>query len=744
MNLVKWFRRNNKKVMAVVVIVIMIGFIGGSALTSLLQRNTGMRDIVAYLGDGTKVRSEDLYSARQELDILQMLNADALLKSQDMQGLFLGELLFSDRTGSAALVNRLKQTIRQNRFGISDEQLNAIYERSAPPAIYWLCLQHETQSAGINLGNDEVARLLGQIIPQLHNGRSYAEVIGAVMSRTRLPEDQIVATVGELLAVLQYGHMMCSSEDVTTQQIMHAVSIEQEGVDVGYVSFDASAFTEKLDEPDDAKLAEHFEKYKDFSAGEISDDNPYGFGYKLPDRVQIEYVAVKLDDVRTTVKRPTQDEMGDYYNRNKDQSFTEQVQSDPNDPNSMTERVKGYAEVVDTIEKQLMKSKIMAKAEAILQQAKTSTEAGLQDMNDTEIETLSTEQFKEKLGDAGDYGTVARDLSKEHGIKVFTGRTGMLGPVELQTDEHLRTLVIRGYGRNPIRLSQVVFAVDELEASELGRFDAPKPKMYENIGPVRDWMSEYGDVSGTIMALLRVVEARKAAAPESVDQAFSTKSIVFDPNDEEADENLYSVRERVAEDVKKLAAMDTAKAKAEDFIAQAVKSGWQPAIDNLNKLYKEEYEQDANDPDPFRIQNSGELRRMSAATLDTLALHNQGNPAGQFYLRDSERNRRFVDQLYSLVPREKITSDDLPLVVEVKPDMSYYAIKSISVKRLWKEDYEKAKVTRLYDEDYIRSQSLGAIHFNPENILKRLRVRWARADEESADANTPEESEATP
>jgi len=742
MNLVKWFRRNNKKVMAIVVIVLMIGFIGGSALTSILQRKSQMHDIVAYLGDGTKVRSEDLYWARQELDILQMLNADALLKSQDMLGLFLGELLFSDRGGSAMLINRLKQTIRQNRFGISDEQLNAIYDRAAPPAIYWLCLNRETQLAGIHLGNDEVARLLGQIIPQLHNGRSYSEVVGAVMSRARLTEDRIVEIVGKLLAVLQYGHMMCSSEDVTTQQIMHAVSAEQEGLDVGYVRFEASAFTEKLDDPDDRKVAEHFEKYKDFFAGELSGANPYGFGYKLPDRVRLEYLVIRLDDVRTIVQKPTQDEMGDYYSRNKSESFTEQVQSDPNDPNSTTERVKSYAEVADTIEKELMKSRMMAKAETILQQAKTITEEGLQDMNDTEIEALSAEQFKEKLGGAGDYGAAAGNLSKEHGIKVYTGLTGMLDPVELQTDEHLRTLVIRGYTRNPIRLAQVVFAVDKLGASELGRFDAPTPKMYENIGPVRDWMSEYGDVSGTVMALVRVVDARKAAAPESLDQSFSTKSFVFDPNEEQANEDVYSVREKVAEDVKKLAAMDTAKARAEDFIAQAVRNGWQPALDNLNKVYKEEYEKDVNDPDPFRIQNSAGLRRMSAAAIDTLALQNQGNPAGQFYVRDSERNRRFVDQLYSLVPPDKITADDLPLVVEIKPETSYYAIKSISVKRIWKEDYEEAKVTRLFDEDYVRSQSLGAIHFNPKNILKRLKLRWARADEELADANTAGESEA--
>ena len=91
MNLVKWFRRNNKKVMAVVVIVIMIGFIGGTALTQLLQRNTGMSDVVAYLGDGTKVRRSDLVTARWELEVLQMLRADALLK-MDIQMFFLLDL----------------------------------------------------------------------------------------------------------------------------------------------------------------------------------------------------------------------------------------------------------------------------------------------------------------------------------------------------------------------------------------------------------------------------------------------------------------------------------------------------------------------------------------------------------------------------------------------------------------------------------------------------------------------------
>ncbi|MHC4143923.1 MAG: hypothetical protein ACYSUD_03995 [Planctomycetota bacterium] len=740
MNLVKWFRRNNKKVMAVVVIVIMIGFVGGSALTSLLQGNRGRNEVIAYLGDNTRLRRDDLYSARRELDILRMLQADVLMKSQDLQGLLLGELIFSDRGTSAALINRLKQTIRQNQYEISDKQINDIYERQAPPDIYWYCLRREARSAGIAVTNTEAAELLGKVVPQLFQGATYSQVISAIMSRQRIPEEEILATLGKLLAVLQYAHMICSSEDVTTRQLMHTAGIEEEGTNVEYLRFDSAVFAETQDQPDEKRLIEHFEKYKEFFANEVSDENPYGFGYRLPDRVRLEYIAVKLDDVRTIVTEPTQDEVENYYNRNKEQSFTEQVPSDPNDPNSeLTDKVKSYAEVADTISEQLWKKKITLKAETILQDAKTLTETDLRDMNDTELAKLSGEKFKEL---AGDYGDAARQLSEKYNLKVHTGRTGSLDPLVMQSDEQLATLFVRGYASNPVRLSQIVFAVDELGASELGRFDMSKPRVYENIGPVRDMLGEMGDISGTITAVLRVVETEKASAPESIDQTFSTSSFRFDPNQEDAGDDLYSVREKVAEDVKKLAAMDTAKAKAQEFIGLAGKGDWKNTLDKFNELHKP---QDANDPDPFRLQNLTDLRRTPRAALETLASHYQGNPAAALFLNDRQINRQLANQLYSLVPPDKSTAEALPLVMEVKPNMSYYVIKNISVNRLWKEGYEKIKVMRLYREDHIRSQSLAAVHFNPANVLKRVNLRWAKTaeqDEQPADSNTPAKSEA--
>jgi len=737
MNLVKWFRKNNKKVMAVVVIVIMFGFIGGGTLLQQLsKRRIGA---LAHFGEKNEITDNDRLLARRELEILRMLRADALLRSQDLHGIFLGELLFSDQRASPALINRLKQTIRTNQYRISEKQINDIYRRRVPADIYWLLLENEAQNAGIRISNAQVGELLGRVIPQLFEGQTYSQLIGAIIRQQRIPEPQILTTLGKLLAVLQYSAIVCSNENLTTRQITQTASNEEERVNVEFVKFDSAVFAEKQDEPGADKIAEHFDKYKAIAPGTVSDENPHGFGYKLPDRVQLEYIAVKLDEVKTIVKRPTQDELGDYFSRNKEQLFTEEVPSDPNDPNSLPIRKsKSYAEVANSISQQLLKDKINSTAQNILQEARTLTEEGFADL-EIESTKVTTEQLREK---AGDYKTTTAQLSEKYKIKIYTGQTGLLSPTDMQSDQNLATLFLQGYGQNPVRLSKVVFAVDELAVSELGPFDVPKPRMFENIGPVKDMMSMYSSNSGGIMAILRVIDAQKAAEPESVDQTYSTSSLEIDPNEEKAGENIYSVKEKVTEDLKKLAVLDTTKSKADEFIALAKKDGWTSAVNKFEELYGQLQERDPNDPNAFRLQNYPDMRRISKANLATLALQGQGDPMMSFYMNESKVNQHFVDQLYSLVPQDNDTAGTLLLVMEFKPDLSFYVIKNISVKRLFKEDFDKMKATRLFREDYIQSQSLAVIHFNPENILKRMNFKAAKPEEEPADANTPAESEA--
>ncbi|MBW7992651.1 MAG: hypothetical protein FVQ84_21905 [Planctomycetes bacterium] len=746
MSLVRWFRKNNTKVMAVVVIVILFGFIGGGTLLQQLSRRaTGLHNTIAYFEGNRKITRQSLTDARRELDILRALRADALLQNQDLRGIMLGELLFTEQRTSPALLNHIKQTIRQYRYRISDKQINDLYRRSVPSSIYWMLLKDEAKSSGIMVSNEQTGELLGKVLPQMYNGRKYSQIILDIMNQYGLPEQRLLEIFGELLAIMQYAQMICSNEDITSSQITQAVAIERESISANLVEFESSVFTSTIEAPTPGAEQAHFDKYKKFVAGDVSNENPCGFGYRLPDRVQLEYIAVRLDDVAPLVSAPTNQEKEDYYNRNRLQSFTEQVQIDPNDPNSpMKDQTKSYAEVIDDIAQQLLKNKINAEANRILQEAKTNTDPPL-DETGTEPAKFTIEKLKEM---AGDYGTTAEQLGKKHNLKIYAGKTGQLSPEDMQKNEYLARLYVEGFGKNPISLSQIVFAVDDLTASELGPFDVAKSGMYQNIGPLKDlWGSPWSgfkDTSGQILALVRVIKTAKAAEPQSIGQTFSTKSLTFETDAKDDAENVYSVREKVTEDLKKLAAMETAKSKAEEFIILVATDGWDSTIDKFNELYAKEATGDPNDPDtsenvtgPFKLQNLTGMRRVSKAALQTMAAQSAGNPAAPLFLSGRRKQQRFIEKLYSLIPQDSSSVDTVPLLMEFKPDMSFYCIKNLSVQRISLQEYEKIKAMRLQTENYVQSESMVAVHFNPENILKRMNFK----PEETEDTETPEESE---
>ena len=750
MNLVKWLRKNQSKVMAIVVIGTLIGFIGGSALTYLLgpQRTIGSK-AVAYFGDNKKISNYDMVSARQELDILRMLRMEELLRQQDLHGILLGELLFSEARLTPAVINYVKQMIRANGYRISDEQLRDIYKRSMPSDMYWILLKKEAELAGLRISNEDVGRLLGRIIPQAFSGLTYKQFIGSLIKQRGIPEKQLLETVGKLLAVWQYAGLVCSTEDVTNSQLRHLASWQNETIDVEFVRFNTTAFIQSQDQPGEQELLEHFNKYKKFFAGDVNEQNPYGFGYRLPDRVQLEYMALKLNDVSSIVTVPTPQETEEYY-RKHTKEFTKSIPSDPNDPNSpQVERVKSYAEVASTISEQLLQGKIDSKAESILREAKTLTEAGLQNI-DSDTEKLSPEQLKQK---AGDYKIAAEQSSKKFNVKIYAGQTGLLSPVDMQMNQYFGRLFVTGYGYRPVPLTQVVFTVGNLDPGAAEFLDVQKPRIYENIGPARD-------LSGQIMAMVRVVKAEKSSEPNSIDYTFSKSTLeleprqVGEPNEPPAGQDkqdvntppVYSVREKVVEDLKRLAAMNTAKSKAEEFIKLVAESGWDNALNKFNDLYKSE-------PNMFRLENLTKLRRISNASLETLVVQSGGNPEEKLFVREATAPKQwftvneariescFIDQLYSLVPPDSSTAKILPVSIEIKPHMSFYVIKNISVNRLSQQVYEKIKATEAYRQEHIQSQSLAVIHFNPENIVKRMKYRQAEQRKEPANAGAQPEPE---
>ena len=111
MSLVRWLRKNNKKIMAVFVVFIMISFLGLGQLLKLMSNTSGQKEIMARFGHKQKMSRIDIYNARQDLEMLQALKADVFLQQQDLLALLLGELLFSEGRARPEVTNYLTQLI---------------------------------------------------------------------------------------------------------------------------------------------------------------------------------------------------------------------------------------------------------------------------------------------------------------------------------------------------------------------------------------------------------------------------------------------------------------------------------------------------------------------------------------------------------------------------------------------------------------------------------------------------------
>ncbi|MBP8911374.1 MAG: hypothetical protein KBI32_07715 [Phycisphaerae bacterium] len=732
MSLMKWMRKNNKKLMAIVVIVLMIAFIGGSAFSALMHGSGGANKAAAYYGAKQKITHNDLRIAEHELKLLEELGAaDQLRNRGDLQGFLLAELLFAQSRDSAGMMEMARQTIQRNQLRISDKQLKDLYEsRTVPSDIYWILLREEAKSAGIYVSGEEVGRSLGQGL-----GQSYSAMMRTLVDRHGVPEKNILATYGKLIAVLQYAQIISSMQNVTASQVRHIARRESESLDAEFVKLEASAFADKTQTPSAEALAQQFDQYKACVPGDVTETNPFGFGYRLPNRVQFDYIALKLSDVASIIKQPTDEDAELYYQQNRARQFTEKAPANPNDPNSpQIDRVKSYLEVADDIMAQLRRQRIVTKAEQILQEARSTADLYLPRPVDGNEPTLAQRKAK-----AGDYAKIAQDLSVKYSIPLYNGTTGLLSAADIRADRYLRRMYLTNYGYNPVPLPMVLFSLKEFGDDATVLQTSSAAQQFTSIGPAKDPMSaSASDVSGQIMLIARVVAAEPDAAPASFDFSYSTQTLnLGDPSVQK--DKLFSVKDQIVKDLQTLAAWDTTGAKAAEFMAMATKDGWDSAITQFNKLYGEQAKADPNDPNVFRLDRRMGLQRISQADLEVLATQLSNTPGGNAYLNEARVESRLADRFYSLAEDPNIATY-LPKIMEFKPERCYYVVKTLSLNPLYQEQFQKIKGMVLGREEFGQSQSLGVVHLNPANILKRMNFRSAQSAENPAKNKAKTES----
>ncbi len=737
MSLVRWMRKNNRKIMAFVVVMIMLGFVGGYGLQQYLSRvGAGRGTAQAYYLDDRKIKDIDRRQADNELKVLRSLLAGEMLRyrqtmfrTPDFKSRLLAEILFPDSQSAAMASIEMYRAMAAGQLDVSSADIDAFFKQTGPSSdIYWILLKAEAKRAGCVVSNSQARATLTKLVEQVSQGQgSVAMLLRNVISNYHIPEEEIMRVFADLIGVMVYSDIVTSSEAVTTNEIRAAIGRASEKLNTEFVQFKANDFLEEQTNPNQEPMSAQFEAHKAYEAGQQSDENPYGFGYKLPDRVQLEYVIVRMEDVEKLIAQPTEDDMEKYYTDNIDR-FKEEVQLDPNNPDSKTERVKNYADVAGEVRRSLTEERKERLANLVINDALELADAGFQSL---ERDKATDKDFEAA---AVGYNEIVSQLADKHSIAASTGKTGMLSQADLSGDSNMGTLSMEGQSQLPVGMGKLVFAIDQLGTTEMGRFEAPAPRMWENIGPLRDRF-------GGILAVVRVVGAAKAEVPADINVSYSTKRSVVD-KPEKTVEEVHSVSEKVSADCKLLAAMTTAKARADEFVKLLADKTWKEAVDEYNKAHEKRDESGKLVVGPrLRSRKLNNRVRTAQQELNKTMERLGDNPMAAAYVKNLTESKKLNDKLYELLGDDKTEAKDINAVMELEFNASYYVVKDISRTEVTRDEYLQSKAIVAFQLSAAKSNSLGLIHFNPDNIFARMNFRPAQSDDDDKDEKQEKEED---
>ncbi len=725
MNIVKWMRKNNRQLMAGVVIVIMISFVGGSALQQILSHMAmgANRKVATYRNNGV-ITPLALREAESELLILREMNMPLFLQYKptaagmpDIRARLIGQLLFPDSQASAYVHDELRNAILRGGIAITPDQINAFFEKTGGRGdVYWILLRAEARQAGYLISSSQAKETLRQLIPQLFQNRADAAMlVSAMIQRHRVPEERIYRIFADLLSILGYTEMMSRNEAVTTEQIRAEVGRRSQQISGEYVLFAFEDFVQEVAEPTEQELQDQLKAFNTYFAGQVSDDNPYGYGYKIPTRVQLEYIIIRNDTIQKTLPEPAAEEMEEYYRRHLDE-FKEDVAPDPNKPETKVSKTKTYAEVAPEIRQSLLRIKAMRQADMIIAEAKLAVDAGFESVDMEKADTATIQKA------AGNYAATAETLGKKYAIDLFTGTTGLLSAEDIAGSRTLGRLMVEGQTQMPIRLSRIAFAVDEAGTIKLGRFETQKPKMWATLGPMKDRFDEFGSMT----ALIRVVKVEQEIEPQDPALTYNKNDAVADTITPVAD-TIFILKDLVARDVKLQKASALARARAEEFVGMIGDQPWDKAIEAYNAKYTK-----ADDPlsaaKKLRLDRLMDRPRASDSDVKMMSRTLEDDPSMRRYFQDMVNTNRQVELLHSLLPADKTEADNLKQIAEFKPGGRWYVIKKIARKDPTKDDYRKSKAMAAYQIDTRQGDSLALILLDPDNLRVRMQYQQIEQD----------------
>ncbi|MCJ7544488.1 MAG: hypothetical protein MUP47_07995 [Phycisphaerae bacterium] len=287
----QFFRRRQKMVIFIMVILMVSFLIGGYGLSGSFRKDQGGQTLgVSKFG---KVTLADLVAASNDLNLLGVLN-------QAVRDLDYGAVI-ANRENAALAYALLQKEAKRSPVVVTEESVDMYLQLRGLDGARLDSLLDELRTRMPGLNQRRLRETEGRWIR-----------VATLFYRSSF-------AVG---CPARYG--AAGSE----QQMRHLYRDLMERIDLRVAVVKAADYLRDAPEPNAQEIQAHFETYRTEPPGRTGEQNPFGFGYVQPDQARVRYLLIRQDVVQR-VARPSEEEVRAHYIRHRDRYVKAVPASDP-------------------------------------------------------------------------------------------------------------------------------------------------------------------------------------------------------------------------------------------------------------------------------------------------------------------------------------------------------------------------------------------------------------------------------
>ncbi|HVT87335.1 MAG TPA: hypothetical protein VHD56_00650 [Tepidisphaeraceae bacterium] len=274
MRIQKYLRDNSKKLMSIFGALLMVVFL----IPSYMSRNSGGGDtVIGSIGD-QKITRDQVRDAEDEWEYVVR---HILIRGQG-----------TGQQQWQSIANILPQELDQSM-------------RSNPEA-YFL-LKTEATRMGLTPRPEEAVAMLSDTNSPYAIAMLDNRIIPFANIDDESIKNNVTYSLANLVMVMNAFERAATVVKVSQPLINHELALRLQEIKSRVVDFSAKQYEDKVPAPTADQLKKQFDQFVSFESGQTSNTNPFGFGYKYPNRVKLQYLTIPRAQARQVVKASKDD-----------------------------------------------------------------------------------------------------------------------------------------------------------------------------------------------------------------------------------------------------------------------------------------------------------------------------------------------------------------------------------------------------------------------------------------------------